>query len=207
MNTILQDYGIEIIFPVVYGYIYAITNKSNKKVYIGQTKDIKRRIENHLQGKGSPKLLQDIVKQGIETFEFEVLHIAYSPCDMDNLEDTEIQKHDCLHPLGYNLRVNRSIEANGEAIDLNNFSIQGKFVFQSSEQKCFSIGECSLARSYQTLLNIKENTETAKIKKMKHFKFKYLELRIESDITYIVGQTYDLSLKYRFNEDKFVILE
>jgi hypothetical protein len=42
---------------------------------------------------------------------------------------------------------------------------------------------------------------------MKHFKFKYLELRIESDITHIVGQTYDLNLKYRFNEDKFVILE
>jgi hypothetical protein len=205
MNTILQDYGIEIIMPVVYGYIYAITNTSNQKVYVGQTKNIKRRIENHLQGKGSPAVLQDIVKQGIATFEFEVLHVLYKPCDMDNLEDTEIQRHDCLQPLGYNRRLNRSIEVNGEEIDLNHIDIQGKFVFQADESKCFSIGECSQARCFQTLINIKENTETTKIKEMKHFKFKYLELRIESDITYIVGETYILNLKYRFGDDKFVI--
>jgi hypothetical protein len=192
--------------PQVYGYIYAITNTSNQKVYIGQTKDIKRRIENHLQGKGSMSVLQDIVKQGISTFEFEILHISYIPCDMDALEDEEIAKHDCLAPLGYNRRLNRSIEANGEAVDLNNFSIQGKFVFQTDESKCFTIGEFSQARCYQTLLNIQKNTETSKIKLMKHFKFKYIEFRIESDISYTVGQTYELNLKYKFSDDKFVIL-
>ena len=206
MNIILSDYGVEIEMPVPKHYIYRITNTVSLKRYIGQTKNIKRRVENHLQGQGSKPLLHDIVMQGLADFEFEVLQILYEDGDIDALEDEYLEQHNCLHPLGYNLRVNHSIEANGEEIDLNNISIQGKFVFQTDTHKVFSIGEFTQARSYQILVNIKSNTDTTSIKQKRHFKFRYLELKTESEQDCVTGGIYTLNLKYKFNEDKFLLL-
>jgi hypothetical protein len=206
MNINLTEYDVEIIMPVAKHYIYRITNTVSQKCYIGQTGDIKQRMENHLQGKGSKPLLRDIVKQGISYFEFEVLQILYEDGDIDTLEDQYIEQHNCLHPLGYNLRMNRMIEANDEEVDLNNFSIQGKYVFTNGIHKVFSIGEYSQSRSYQIVSNIKATVETSLVKQKKLFKFRYLELMIESDTDYVEGGIYTLNLKYKFNEDKFSLI-
>jgi hypothetical protein len=205
MNLILSEYNVDIVMPVPKHYIYLITNTVNNKQYIGQTANIQRRIENHLQGQGSKPLLHDIVMGSLADFKFEVLQIFYDDCDIDMIEDEHIDKYNCLHPLGYNLRVNHSIEANGEAINLNSITIQGKFVFCIGDQKVFSIGEFSQSRSYQLLINIKENTETTSIKRKKLFKFRYLELQIESDDVYDAGGIYTLNLRYMFNEDRFIL--
>ena len=191
MNLILNDYNVEVEMPVPKHYIYRITNTVNNKQYIGQTKDIKRRIEQHLSGAGSRPLLHDIVMGSLADFKFEVLQIFHMDVDIDEIEDTLIDRHNSLHPFGYNLRVNRSIEANGEQIDLNNIKVQCKFVFCKDEFRVFSVGEFTKARSYQILVNIHSSTETSSIRRKKMFKFRYLEIQIETDQIYVIGETYE----------------
>ena len=58
--------------------IYKITNKVNGKVYIGQSRDIKRRWYEHRKVKGdydrhSYPLYSAIEKYGIDNFEFEII--------------------------------------------------------------------------------------------------------------------------------------
>jgi hypothetical protein len=144
--------------------------------------------------------------QGVSSFKFEVIQMLYDDADPDIIEDGYIDKFDCIHPLGYNLRMNRLIESNGDDIDLNAFEIEAKHVFCKDNKHVFSIGEFSKSRSYQTLINIKENTDTTQIQKKKMFKFRYLEIVTESERVYDVGSIYTLKLKYRFSDDAFVIL-
>lgn len=173
---------------------------------IGQTKNIRQRIENHLEGKVSRLLLKDIVKQSLSDFSFEVIEVLYKDAGVDEIEDRCIEHHDCLHPMGYNQRVNRSITVNDEVIDLNLIPIQGKFVFSSNGDKCFSVGEFTQARAYQLLTNIAAATQTDKIAQKKCFKFNYFELRVSSDREFIEGQIYDIEIKYKYLEDKFVLV-
>ncbi len=60
MSIILTDYNVEIEIPKPKHDIYLITNTINEKQYIGQTKDMKKRILNHLQGNGSKSFLCDV---------------------------------------------------------------------------------------------------------------------------------------------------
>ena len=193
----------EIIVPT--GYIYKITNTANNKVYIGQTKDYMRRITQHLEGDGSKPLLYDLVMGSIKDFTFEVLEIFYQNEDLDTIEDNYIQTFNSLHPIGYNMRINKTIESNGDTIDLNSIEIQAKFCFDKNGQKVFSVGEYTSSRAYQILTNIKANTETENITKKKLFKFNYLELKTTSDEGFMEGQMYDLTLKYKFGEDLFLV--
>lgn len=60
------------------GYIYAIINEINGKVYIGQTKDIKKRLNNHRStlknnAHKNPHLQKSVNKYGIKNFTFEPL--------------------------------------------------------------------------------------------------------------------------------------
>ena len=206
--SLINKYNISVTLPEIIiptGYIYKITNTANNKVYIGQTKDYMRRITQHLEGNGSKPLLYDLVMGSIKDFTFEVLEIFYQNEDLDTIEDNYIQTFDCLHPIGYNMRKNKTIESNGDAIDLNSIEIQAKFCFDKNGQKVFSVGEFTSARSYQILTNIKANTETENITKKKLFKFNYLELKTTSDEGFMEGQMYDLTLKYKFGEDLFLV--
>lgn len=66
--------------------IYQITNKINNRSYIGQSKNIQRRFNDHIKGwSSSHKLQEDISKYGLENFEFEVLE----ECDPSELLDKE----------------------------------------------------------------------------------------------------------------------
>jgi group I intron endonuclease len=205
MNLFLPEYDIEITMPTPLSYIYCITNTVSGKHYIGQTKNIKRRIENHVQGKGSKPLLKDIVKQGISDFQFNVLEMIYDDRNVDVIEDGHINRLNCLHPQGYNLRVNATIVANGEVIDLNEISIQGKFCFQKESHIVFSVGEFTQARGYQILANIKASTETTKLKQKRLFGYNYFEIKISSDRLFYSGDIHDLTLKYNFHTDTFTL--
>lgn len=53
--------------------IYAVTNKLNNKIYIGQSIDVERRWLQHRYGKGNIILRNAINKYGIDNFNFEIL--------------------------------------------------------------------------------------------------------------------------------------
>jgi len=207
--SLIKKYNINVEMPDTVtpsGYIYKITNTKNNKIYIGQTKDYMRRITQHLEGNGSKPLLYDLIMGNIEDFKFEVLEIFYQNEDLDTIEDNYIQSFECLHPLGYNLRINKTIESNGDTIDLNSIEIQAKFCFdKNGGQKVFSVGEFTQSRAYQILTNIKANTETENITRKKLFKFNYLELKTTTDEGFMEGQIYDLTVKYKFGVDLFLI--
>ena len=53
-------------------YIYRIGDKVTDKCYIGQTTNLQRRKEEHLNDSSNPELRQAILKEGIEQFTFEI---------------------------------------------------------------------------------------------------------------------------------------
>lgn len=202
-----QDYNIELEQPTAVGYIYKITNRLTESAYIGQTKrKIEDRILEHLTGKGSQYLLKDIVLNGIQAFKFEIVEVIYdSECNIDKKEDEYIIKYDTIHPRGFNLRLNKEIEPNDDEIDLQNLEIECKFCFEDSGYKCFSIGEFTLCRNYQDLLNVLQATNTSKIVKRRKFSFNYLQLKVKDNETYVKDHIYHLSLRYDPETDEFVI--
>ena len=66
--------------------IYKITSPTNR-VYIGQSKNIKKRFRSYIQklGKGQPKLNNSFLKYGVKNHVFEIL--CY--CDVTQLNDLE----------------------------------------------------------------------------------------------------------------------
>jgi GIY-YIG catalytic domain len=89
-------------------YIYAIVNKKNKKMYIGETKqkDIKRRWQRHKDSakgdlKGCPLLYHAFKKYGIENFEFKVLLVCFDQ-DRFRYEREYIKRFNTKTPKGYN---------------------------------------------------------------------------------------------------------
>ena len=58
------------------GWIYVYVNKINKKRYVGQTANLKRRMAEHLKLKDNRRSLIDraIQKYGINNFDFKVLY-------------------------------------------------------------------------------------------------------------------------------------
>lgn len=69
-------------------YIYKITNKINNKIYIGQTKDYKRRFREHknqMSGNASGKYLYNAFnKYGIDNFSFEIIEETKNPNIREN---------------------------------------------------------------------------------------------------------------------------
>jgi hypothetical protein len=163
------------------------------KSYVGMSKDPLRRFSEHLEGHGSQLLLHDIVNLGLSSFSFEIL-ATMKTNDKEMVEQSEdyyITKFNCLHPMGYNLRMNRTLVANG-ITDIESFDISGKFVFSDGNNKYFSVGEFTSSRSYQTLLNL---PRTDSIVSKKKFKFKYFQIRIDTERVFQMGQSYELNMK------------
>lgn len=82
--------------------IYKITNKLNGRVYIGESRNIKRRIRDHKKG-GQLQINKDIKALGKEHFLFEIVEL----CDESVLDEREIyyiSKFDARNPQkGYNI--------------------------------------------------------------------------------------------------------
>ena len=203
--SFFKTYGVQIEKAEPIGYIYKITNNDLDKAYIGQTVDVNRRLCQHLEGKGNMDLLRDVVVQGISSFSFEVLETVYDG-DIDEKEDAYIEEYNTLHPNGYNKRLNNTmISDTDEKIDLNDIKIEAKFCFSNGNTKHFSVGRFTKWRSYDLLHNILKNTETKNIKHKKKFNFEYFEVLTHSTDKFEENSTYDLVLKYNFNEDMFFI--
>lgn len=83
--------------------IYKITNKINGKVYIGQSKDVEKRLNSHRSCSTNIHLNNSINKYGSSNFLFECIE----ECDVANLNDRErfyINMYESMNPdKGYNL--------------------------------------------------------------------------------------------------------
>lgn len=96
------------------GYIYKIENKINGKVYIGQTKNPRKRWHDHKAcGKNGSrkqrnKMYDDMKKYGVDNFRFSIIE----ECETLSMGDREtywIMKYDAQNPdNGYNIILGRS---------------------------------------------------------------------------------------------------
>lgn len=80
--------------------IYKIENKINKKIYIGQSSDIKERLNSHKMCREDSKIDNAIKKYGKENFTFEIIEL----CDYKELNRREnfyIKKFNSVEE-GYN---------------------------------------------------------------------------------------------------------
>lgn len=86
--------------------IYAITNKINGKMYIGQTWNYEARMKYHKSSWSRCRAIHSAIKKyGDESFIFEKLHDGIDSQDMlDSLEIHEIWRYMTIAPCGYNLR-------------------------------------------------------------------------------------------------------
>jgi group I intron endonuclease len=86
------------------GYIYQIRNKTNGKLYIGQTDNVEERWKGHRKASSNCRYLKHAFnKYGFENFEFKVLVICFDD-DMNTYEVEYMHKYNTLVPNGYNLR-------------------------------------------------------------------------------------------------------
>lgn len=98
----------------MYGFIYKIENLINKKVYVGQSVDVKERQQEHFRSlkknKHQNRHLQfSFNKYGESNFNFTVLTWANSKEELDKLEIYFIKKYDSINMNnGYNLRTGGS---------------------------------------------------------------------------------------------------
>ena len=87
----------------IYGYIYIITNVINGKTYIGQTKYLSKRLNEHFTGLCPQCRLihRAIQKYGKDAFVVE--HFQAPVHMLDGLEIAYIKLLDTMSPYGYNL--------------------------------------------------------------------------------------------------------
>ena len=200
-----ENGDVEISLPETSIYIYRFLSP-NCKSYVGQTKNLQRRITQHLNGEGSKLLLADLVNYGRKEFKIEILEVLPSDDILfaNQVEDKHIERLDCIHPKGFNLRLNRELVANGTA-DLSCLEITAKHVFQSEGKLCFTVGECSQHRSYQKLLNA---GDLPNLKKKRKFSFNFFELTLELDKSqFIFSPSVVYEMTIGFQQDKWKILE
>lgn len=99
--------------------IYKITNKQDGKVYIGQSTNVKRRIQEHQQAR--TVTIDDYINVlGKENFTYEIIDYC-SPELLDEKEKYYIQQYDSSNSQkGYNIQEggfnNSSGEGNGRAL-------------------------------------------------------------------------------------------
>lgn len=85
--------------------IYRITNKTNGKFYIGQTRDFERRMKDYQYRVNAPNSNMEkiIAKYGKDNFEYELIE----ECAINKLDEREIyyiHKLDAMNPdIGYNM--------------------------------------------------------------------------------------------------------
>lgn len=86
--------------------IYVITNKTNGKQYVGQTKDLNKRMLFHLletrRDYSYNELYKDMKEQGEENFSIEAIENV-NALEADDREIHWIKEYNTLYPNGYNL--------------------------------------------------------------------------------------------------------
>lgn len=128
---------------MIYGYIYIIINKINRKIYVGQTiQGFDKRYKGGVYNATSnPHLKNSIDKYGIENFIFvKEFDVAYSKEELDALEDMYIKIYDTINPLyGYNKKFGgangRLTEESLNKISGENHYNYGKHLSEETKQK------------------------------------------------------------------------
>lgn len=78
--------------------VYKITNKTNGKIYVGQTKrTLKERIKDHKKAKNS-LIGKDIKQYGTDNFTIEILETITTREEAYEKETEWIKKLDCIYP-------------------------------------------------------------------------------------------------------------
>jgi group I intron endonuclease len=93
-------------------YLYRITNQVNGKVYIGQSKNPRKRWAEHKYSAAPHKktscmlITRAIKKHNVENFIFKVIDIALNYWQADCLEINYINQYDSRNPeKGYNIHI------------------------------------------------------------------------------------------------------
>jgi len=88
------------------GYIYKITNKTDGKIYVGQTiQTLDERFRQHRKkGSNCRYLKRAFEKYGFDNFVFEMICICFDE-DLDKFEIQYMAKFNSIVPNGYNLRA------------------------------------------------------------------------------------------------------
>ena len=91
---------------MIYGYIYAIQNKINKKYYIGQTiRNPNTRWKEHIREKKGSIISNAIKKYGKNNFIIEVIDFAKNQTELNQLEESYICLFNSRKEInGYNIR-------------------------------------------------------------------------------------------------------
>lgn len=83
--------------------VYMIKNLNNGKVYVGQAKNLQKRLLQHLAAKTDKPLHKEIQKDGIDSFEFRVLEVC-EKSELDSIEQKYIRKFNSTdEKYGYNI--------------------------------------------------------------------------------------------------------
>lgn len=123
----------------IFGVVYKITNKFNKKVYIGQTNDFKRRKweHNNMFNKGYHEniLLQnDLIKYGKEAFSIEIIKECSSRQELIDEETKYINKYGGINNDNtYNMQD--KITANDLMKKLNSNGQKGKKLSEEHKKR------------------------------------------------------------------------
>jgi hypothetical protein len=147
------------------GYVYIITNKINKKVYIGKTEgDVKMRWQQHIYNAAlgvKYHLYNAIRKYGLKNFTFEILESNLSGEVLKEKEKEYIKQFDSLAN-GYNMTIG------GEGVTkYNHEDIKNKYLelFNISETalffKCSDATVRRVLKEYNIYTNF-NNQDTAK---------------------------------------------
>lgn len=128
------------------GYIYLIRNKTNGKLYIGQTiGNVRQRWAMHSNPKNKNLIARAIQKYGKRSFDFSIVE-TISDQNKDSLldklnmlEKSYIQSWNCLVPNGYNILIGGKNAAKSESVKLKiSKSLKGNPALRSNLGKKFS---------------------------------------------------------------------
>ncbi len=199
---------IQLNLPEPTVYIYRFHCLTTDQMYIGMTENPERRIQEHLDGKGSPHLLRALVDYGLNDFKICIIDTIHSD-DKEvilALEDSWILKYQSLYPLGFNMRLNAEIVPNNDFVDISNIETSAKYVFSSNGNSVFTIGEYTLARNYQLLTNLIAQHKPTGLTHKKKGGFRYVQLCISSAKDYVKDEIYELNFRYNPQTDSLHFL-
>ncbi len=82
--------------------IYLITHRDSGKAYVGQSRNIEKRWNDHRLGSSCPKLNAALGKHGVGAFRFEVIEVCCTEM-LNEREAHHIRERGTMDPHGYNL--------------------------------------------------------------------------------------------------------
>lgn len=174
------------------GWIYVYVNKINKKRYVGQTANLKRRMAEHLKRHNKTSLIDKAIqKYGIDNFDFKVLYCFCSTSSKirdEKLDKQEILWIEKLHSYvedypetGYNLtkggngsRGRRNPKAKFSIFDYDSLSECRKAYTKANKERKQAYdkiyNEKNKERRHQKLLNETPEQRAKRLRKKKEYR-------------------------------------